>query len=1105
MNRRVSSLLLVLAAFGFMSCDDSSSKDKDKDKNYCTTDAECVNRTDGLTICNVSANVCIKPECTTHADCSANGDGRLMCNTASHLCVVPPCSTDADCANRPDKQTKCENFFCVHPDACTSSEECAGRDDRKTVCTKGAGFSYCALPNSCAEDSVCAKRDDRLKKCDTSKGVCFDPDACSLDSDCATGHGDKTKCLGLICVTPDTCNEPADCAGRGDGKTVCKSNVCTDPNACTKDTDCATGHGNKTSCHPTNFVCYDPLACTTSNDCKNRKDGKTACSDDTKQCYNPNACSSPNDCVGRTDGLTICDNVQKVCVSPDACKTSKDCENRADDKKSCHPTDFVCYNPEACTKDDDCATGHGDRTKCHDTDKVCVNPDACILDSDCATGHGDKIKCHDTDKVCVNPDACTKDDDCATGHGDKTKCHDTDKVCVNPDACTKDDDCATGHGDKTDCHDTKKICLHPDYCEATTDCASGHGDKTTCKTDINRCVNADYCASSDDCTGRTDDKTFCDLANHVCTENDPDFDELVGANDPRPHFNETTNTLYIYDASDFVNDDEAKDDLVQILDDDNTTYPLHVVVAKDIELGDVDASLANWKSLSADNIEITSIDGTDKRWSYHDPSDHKRKALKEALFSELTNAKVSHQVIDFDVNSDEGVAVFANEVLDSQFDHVVFAGILTASKSNPSGVEYAGGLVADATGSVFTDCYCEDAEINAENYSTAAGLVGTAENCTFRFTDSKAKNSVTSVIAKSTLGTYVGVGGYVGFLECLEGAESCGFYGIVNEVGSITASGNAGGLLGYGINVTIDGVKNTVKTDVSGEGWIGGLVGVAESPFKISNVENTVEKVVGNNSVGGLVGACRCEDDTCETNIDRIKNDVTKVGIDSQYQVVGAIGGLIGYVGEDFSITRVKNHVLEVKVAKSDEYRNIGGLIGICERTELSTKQNVLANIENIATVTAVNDEYEEIATAALVGTISEDDEDNASNVLKLSAIFSMGLVSIDGEIVKDRNFFDDLSLMGDVENHIEACFYSTSFYSIDEEEEGPSADWDGLLDEKILAKKTGIEGTENDSAAIVTAINNAAVNKSGDKKATWSVVKYSYSGEGFDIPGIAW
>ena len=88
--------LTAALAFGLSACggDDDDDGKSSGIQSECTSNADCADRSDGKTACDVAKKECVapvvdEPECTSDADCADRSDGKTECDTDEQVCVAP--------------------------------------------------------------------------------------------------------------------------------------------------------------------------------------------------------------------------------------------------------------------------------------------------------------------------------------------------------------------------------------------------------------------------------------------------------------------------------------------------------------------------------------------------------------------------------------------------------------------------------------------------------------------------------------------------------------------------------------------------------------------------------------------------------------------------------------------------------------------------------------------------------------------------------------------------------------------------------------------------------------------------------------------------------
>jgi hypothetical protein len=178
--------------------------------------------------------------------------------------------------------------------------------------------------------------------------------------------------------------------------------------------------------------------------------------------------------------------------------------------------------------------------------------------------------------------------------------------------------------------------------------------------------------------------------------------------------------------------------------------------------------------------------------------------------------------------------------------------------------------------------------------------------------------NVTTCYVTGSVAGFVGVGGLVGFSclpdrICFEHPGQC----IINDcysMGSVTGTsdyGGVGGLVG-GISGPVTNSYSTSTVACSGD-WVGGLVGVACG--EVTGCYAT-GSVVGNSSVGGLVGVVGDGDVGCPQPGGSVSNSYALGNVVGDMYVGGLVGSNEGPVTNCYSIGKVVGNL------------SVGGLVG---------------------------------------------------------------------------------------------------------------------------------------------------------------------------------
>jgi|GEM_PF-1663761 len=141
--------------------------------------------------------------------------------------------------------------------------------------------------------------------------------------------------------------------------------------------------------------------------------------------------------------------------------------------------------------------------------------------------------------------------------------------------------------------------------------------------------------------------------------------------------------------------------------------------------------------------------------------------------------------------------------------------------------------------------------------------------------------------------------------------------GIIRNVGVthsfIRGGGATGGLVGWGLGVTVENSFNSGTVQGTGYG-VGGLVGVGDRGFVLQRSFNT-GAVSGATDVGGLVGVLR-------GNNSRVANSFNTGAVSG----TDMVGGLVGLGHDNFSVTNSYNTGAVTRISGTSE--RIGSLVG---------------------------------------------------------------------------------------------------------------------------------------------------------------------------------
>ncbi len=496
----------LLAATLFAGCDNDSSKGSG-DNGECTEHAQCADRQDGKTECDLVNNVCVEPtqpgvECNTPADCANRQDGKTDCDSQKHVCVTPgsgPHDQQSECGDGKlsagescDKEDlngkSCLDFdeFIDGTLACNAKcefdksgcIECTATDTSK--CT---GNKVCSESGRCVEpgheitcgddlaegDEECDGSDLRDKTC-ADRGYVAGELGCSTECVFETDH----------CVM---CDETHSCE---DGKT-CVKGSCVD-----KDPVCGDGYLSPgESCEKVNL---NGKSCEQFPEYIGGKlDCNAACEFDKSGCIECNATDATK-CTGNK----IC-NANGRCVDPDHTVTCGD--DLAEDPEPCDGSDL---------RGKSCADygKPGGELKCN---KCAIDLSKCIEcsdDSHCAGNENGKTKCDLANNICIEPPFC--------GNSAIDAGENCDKSALNGKTCSSFDEFLGGQlacnnsceFDKTGCYqctssNTSK-CAAGQICNANGRCIDpGH----TVSCGDNKAEDPEPCDGSD-----LKDKTCADVA-----------------------------------------------------------------------------------------------------------------------------------------------------------------------------------------------------------------------------------------------------------------------------------------------------------------------------------------------------------------------------------------------------------------------------------------------------------------------------------------------------------------------------------------------------------------------------------------------------------------
>ena len=387
---------LMISAFAF-GCNENDSANK---SDSCNAEAECANRQDGKTHCDLAQKICVKPDetlaCKAQEECANRQDGKTYCDIANSVCIDPA------------SKTICGN------DKLENGEECDKAQLDNKTCSSLPGFiggslscnSACKFNTSqCIQCSAEVKCPDD-KEC-TSKGLCVEKghiQKCGDDIVEGNEECDGTNLNGVSC---------GEQKGFVAGKLSCDDHCAFDTSECVQCTDqikCPEGKVCRSgACIERTYECGDGYIDTDKGEvCDSENlDGKTctsfpeyiggtlACNKSCK--FNKLKCfKCTQDDMSKCKEGQIC-NKNNKCADPGHVVACKD--NEAEDNEACDGTDL---------KDMTCADlgFSGGELKCKDD---CTGFDTtgcveCTEDIHCADKPEGKISCDKSTNTCIKPE-----------------------------------------------------------------------------------------------------------------------------------------------------------------------------------------------------------------------------------------------------------------------------------------------------------------------------------------------------------------------------------------------------------------------------------------------------------------------------------------------------------------------------------------------------------------------------------------------------------------------------------------------------------------------------------------------------------------------------
>ena len=327
----------------------------------------------------------------------------------------------------------------------------------------------------------------------------------------------------------------------------------------------------------------------------------------------------------------------------------------------------------------------------------------------------------------------------------------------------------------------------------------------------------------------------------------------------------------------------------------------------------------------------------------------------------------------------------------------------TLSNFTITGAANYTGLWRYADGATFSNIRIQGAKLTSSKDDTGI-IAGRADNSTISNC-----TATTTTVTGSTQRT----GGLFGMVEggsltgCVFGAETAG----ASDGSSVTGNGNTGGLVGIcnsnmtdcsNIKATVNGGSGTANGGVAGsvraavtltnctnsgnvsasKDYNGGVVGyatVAACTLDGCSNSGNVTAGTGNKYIGGVVGMINC----AGVSISNCTNsgDVSK-GYD--------IGGIVGYVSEDITITECENSG-SISAQNTANNSDAGGIVGLVDGANAT-----IILCDNVGSVTATR-----ANTGGIVGEIPGGKIDRCTNQanVKVSAANQNNVGGIGGYV----------------------------------------------------------------------------------------------------------
>ena len=480
--------------------------------NYVDCDGECLNDTDGDSVCDeVEIAGCTDSSACNYDTTATDDDGSCYNNDLGCGCDEPAAQEyldcDGECLNDSDGDGVCDELEiagCIDENACNFNVLATDLDDSCTYPDE----IYLDCDGECLNDA-------------DGDGVCDELEI--------PGCVDSTACNYVVTATDDngSCSYPLDiygfnyvdcdgeCLNDSDGDGVCDEaeiTGCTDSSACNYDTTATDDDGSCTYPAETYLDCDGVCLNDTDGDgvCDEVEiDGCTdssACNYDTTATDDDGSCTfavqyydCDGVCLNDADGDGVCDELEvDGCTDSTAFNYNEDA---TDDDGSCIAVVEGCttpsaanYNELANTDDGSCCFVSG----CTDSTALNYNSNACFDDGSCiAVVEG----CTDSSACNYNSTANTDDGSCTYPAETYLDCDgeclndvDGDGVCdeVEVDGCTDSSAC---NYDNT-ATDDDGSCTYPDeiYLDCDGECLNdSDGDGVCDELEIAGCIDENAC------------------------------------------------------------------------------------------------------------------------------------------------------------------------------------------------------------------------------------------------------------------------------------------------------------------------------------------------------------------------------------------------------------------------------------------------------------------------------------------------------------------------------------------------------------------------------------------------------------------------------------